>query len=131
MQGFNTEMIEKAKKAKSAEELLDLAKACGVEMTADEAATYFAQLNPKSGELNDDDLDAVAGGSCNPYKDRDKADQNLPNITCENCGTLGQWEYIGQSSGLVTYYCRNCRYTLNLQDNDDFSVPHFYGTFYK
>ena len=39
MQGFNTEMIEKAKKAKSAEELLDLAKACGVEMTADEAAT--------------------------------------------------------------------------------------------
>ena len=32
-------------------------------MTADEAATYFAQLNPKGNELSDDDLDAVAGGA--------------------------------------------------------------------
>lgn len=55
-------MIEKAKAAKSAEELLALAKENNVEMTADEAATFFAQLNPKSGELNDDDLDNVAGG---------------------------------------------------------------------
>lgn len=48
MKNFNAEMIEKAKTAKSTEELLELAKANGVEMTADEAATYFAQLNPKS-----------------------------------------------------------------------------------
>ena len=57
-------MIEKAKATKSAEELLELARAAGVEMTAEEAKTYFAQLNPKSGELDDDDLDAVAGGAC-------------------------------------------------------------------
>ena len=57
-------MMEKARAAKTAEELLEIAKANGVEMTADEAATYFAQLNPKSGELDDDDLDAVAGGAC-------------------------------------------------------------------
>lgn len=62
MQGFNTEMIEKAKKAKSAEELLELAKAGGVKMTADEAVTYFAQLNPNGSELDDDVLDAVTGG---------------------------------------------------------------------
>ena len=129
MKRLTSELMEKAKMAKSAEELLGIAKANGVEMTEEEANEYYKQIT--SCELDDDDLDAVAGGSCNPYKDRDKADQNLPNITCENCGTLGQWEYIGQSSGLVTYYCRNCRYTLNLQDNDDFSVPHFYGTFYK
>ena len=61
---FNAEMIEKAKAAKSVEELLEIAKVNGVEMTADEASTYFAQLNPKSGELNDDDLDSVAGGAC-------------------------------------------------------------------
>ena len=64
MKNLTPEMIEKAKAAKSAEELLELAKANGVEMTADEAKTYFAQLNPKSGELDDDDLDAVAGGGC-------------------------------------------------------------------
>ena len=44
-------MIEKAKAAKSAEELLELAKANNVEMTADEAKTYFAQLGPKCGAL--------------------------------------------------------------------------------
>ena len=43
-------MIEKAKAAKSAEELWALAKESGVEITADEAATYFAQFKPKSGE---------------------------------------------------------------------------------
>ena len=64
MKNLTPEMIEKAKAAKTAEELLELAKANGVEMTADEAKTYFAQLNPKSGELSDDDLDAVAGGGC-------------------------------------------------------------------
>ena len=63
MKNLKPEMIEKAKEAKSAEELLELAKENNVEMTADEAATYFAQLNPKSGELDDDDLDAVAGGA--------------------------------------------------------------------
>ena len=57
-------MIEKAKAAKSAEELLALAKEYNIEMTADEAKIYYAQLNPKSGELDDDDLDAVAGGAC-------------------------------------------------------------------
>ena len=36
MKNFNAEMIEKAKTVKSAEELLELAKANGVEMTADE-----------------------------------------------------------------------------------------------
>jgi len=64
MTDFNAEMIQKAKAAKSAEELLELAKASNVEMTADEAATYFAQLNPKSGELDDDELDNVSGGGC-------------------------------------------------------------------
>ena len=62
MKNLTPEMIEKAKAAKSAEELLALAKDNGVEMTSDEAALYFAQLSPKSGELDDDDLDAVAGG---------------------------------------------------------------------
>ena len=64
MNNLTPEMIEKAKSVKSANELLEIAKANGVEMTPDEAATYFAQLNPKNGELNDDDLDSVAGGAC-------------------------------------------------------------------
>ena len=64
MKNLTPEMIEKAKAVKSAEELLEIAKANGVEMTADEAATYFAQLNPKSGELDDDEIVGVSGGGC-------------------------------------------------------------------
>ena len=60
------ELIEKAKQAKTAEELAALAKETGVELTAEEANTYFAQLNPKSGELSDDELDCVAGGCGTP-----------------------------------------------------------------
>ena len=55
------ELIEKAKTAKSAEELLAMAKAENINFTAEEAAKAFAELN-KTGELSDEELDNVAGG---------------------------------------------------------------------
>ena len=90
MKNLTPEMIEQAKAAKSAEELLEIAKANNVEMTEDEAATYFAQLTPKSGELEDDDLDSVAGGSCStedefPYYK--SAVRVTSGQTCPKCGS--------------------------------------------
>ena len=64
MKNLTHEMMEKAKSAKSADELIEIAKASNLEMTQEEANTYFAQLNPKSGELDDDELDNVSGGGC-------------------------------------------------------------------
>ena len=97
MKNLTNEMIEKAKVAKSVEELLEIAKANGVEMTADEAATYFAQLNPQSGELDDDALDGVAGG-CGGSDDasnypKDNASVRVINgQRCSNCGsTTGRY----------------------------------------
>jgi len=93
MKNFNAEMIEKAKAAKSAEELLELAKANNVEMTADEAKTYFAQLNPKGNELSDNDLDAVAGGACSDDSGNDNPAVGVGDtvqITSEkNCSSCG------------------------------------------
>ena len=92
MKNLTPEMIEKAKAAKSAEELLALAKENGVEMTVDEAATYFAQLNPKNGELDDDELDAVAGGGCggsdndNPPVSLGDTVQITSEAACPDCG---------------------------------------------
>ena len=60
---FTKEMIEKAKGAKSAEELIEMAKAEGVELSSAEAENYFAKLN-KKGELADEELDNVVGGGC-------------------------------------------------------------------
>ena len=60
---FSNEMIEKAKTAKSAEELLAMAKAENIELTEKQAAKAFAEFN-KTGELSDEELDNVAGGGC-------------------------------------------------------------------
>ena len=54
------EMIEQTKSVRSAEEFLEIVKAGGVELTADEAKAYFEQMH--SAELDDDLLDGVAGG---------------------------------------------------------------------
>ena len=96
MKNLTPEMIEKAKAAKSAEELLELAKANGFDMSADEAKTCFAQLNPKSGELDDDALDGVAGGcggTGNSSNDSDDDNVALGSTvrvingdTCPQCG---------------------------------------------
>ncbi len=57
------EMILKAKEAKSAEELLALAKENGMELTEESAKAYFEKLH-KSGEISDEELDNVSGGGC-------------------------------------------------------------------
>ena len=47
----------------SAEEVLKLIKSKGVETNADEIQAVLAEISkPASGELSDDELDAVAGG---------------------------------------------------------------------
>ena len=55
------ELLEKAKTAKSAEELLAMSKAEGFELPEGEAKTVFSKLN-KMGELSDEELDNVSGG---------------------------------------------------------------------
>jgi NADH pyrophosphatase NudC (nudix superfamily) len=115
MKNLKPEMIEKAKAAKSAEELLALAKENNVEMTADEAATYFAQLNPKSGELDDDDLDAVAGGAnggCNNSEDRQ----------CPDCGATLK-SMVG-TDDTMKFECSTCNKEFVAYASEGFSMLH-------
>ena len=58
------ELLEKAKTAKKAEELIEMAKAENIELSAEQAAKAFAELH-KAGELSDEELDNVSGG-CSP-----------------------------------------------------------------
>ena len=60
----NQEMLAKARKAKTQEELLAIAQENGVEMDAESAQAYFEQLHQPTGEVSDDELDEVAGGAC-------------------------------------------------------------------
>ena len=54
------EIVEKIKSAGSPDEVLAIAKECNVEMTPDEAKSYFEQIN--SHELDEDLLVNVSGG---------------------------------------------------------------------
>ena len=75
---ISKELIEKAKTAKTAEELLEMAKEESVEMSAEQAAEYFVTIHA-SGELSDEELDNVSGG-CG------SGDEPL--------FTVGQWVYV-------------------------------------
>ena len=61
MNNLTPELIAKAKAAKNTEELLELAKENGVELSEEEAKTCFEQLHANV-EVSDDELEAVSGG---------------------------------------------------------------------
>ncbi len=58
---MNEEMFQKLKTAKSAEEMIAVAREYGKELTKEQAEEMLAFENA-DGELSDDDLDNVAGG---------------------------------------------------------------------
>lgn len=58
---MNEEMFKKLKEAKTADELIAIAKEYGKELTK-EHAEEMLNHSDASGELSDDDLDSVAGG---------------------------------------------------------------------
>ena len=108
MKNLTPELIEKAKAAKTPEELLEIAKANGVEMTPDEASAYFAQITPTSGEIDDDDLDSVAGGACSYRPKSGDTVRVTSGQTCPICGgCIGTVKPVGaMSTGGVV--CENC-----------------------
>ncbi len=99
---MNQELITKAKAAKSVEELLELAKASGVELSEEQAKEYFAKLNPTKGELSDDELDDVSGGGCGESKTK----------YCPNCNSELRMisEGTGNFSMKFYYLCDSCGY---------------------
>ena len=59
---LSKETIEKAMACKTAEELMALAKAEGIDLTKDEAEAYLAERADM--ELSDTELKKAAGGHC-------------------------------------------------------------------
>jgi predicted ribosomally synthesized peptide with nif11-like leader len=120
MTNYTPELVAKAKAAKSAEELFALAKEIGMEITEEEAKTYFSQLNA-NGVVSDDELDAVAGGGSCPGDDEEEKEESSSDCSgitgrCFNChGT----EIIFQMySGDKIYRCKKCS-TLILETYTD------------
>ena len=81
------ELYLKAKEAKTAEELLAMAKENGVELCEAMAKSYFEQLH-KSGELSDDELDNVSGGGC----ETSVSGKEYTIVTARKECFTGQWD---------------------------------------
>ena len=103
------ELSEKAKQAKTAEELLAMAKEENVELTEEQSAKAFAELN-KTGELSDEELDNVAGGCAGPYQSGDTPLFNSGDrvkyrkkIRYANCGDFGFNEYEDRVDTIFDY----------------------------
>ena len=62
------EQIQKAMACETAEELMALAKAEGIELTKEEAEAYMAEFDDM--ELDSESLKNVAGGYCHRRKNR-------------------------------------------------------------
>ncbi|PWM49198.1 MAG: hypothetical protein DBX39_05305 [Bacillota bacterium] len=105
------ELLEQAKEAKSAEELMSLAKENGMELTKEEAEAYFAQLN-KSGELSDEELDNVAGGGCHNKDGRLVVTvwYNCSDFTCKKCGRKNTGDHFHIIDGYRTNYMQQCQF---------------------
>ncbi len=105
---FTQELIEKVKLTKSAEELIALAKENGIELTEEEANTYFDELY-KSRELAEDELDSVSGGC---YVDvYDKFD-SCGQFTCRICGG-------SDPNCTLSSVCANCKYATKYAGNSE------------
>ena len=128
MKNLPFELIEKAKQANNAEELLTIAGENHVDLTEKDAAAYFTQLNPKSGELSDNELDNVAGGGCSgESKD---AHVRLAGGTCPYCGAANPSGYYGRRGGNLgfTYFIKNldcCGNTMTLSPGDPEKLTDF------
>ena len=57
---MTNEILKKLKAAKSVEELVEIAKANGAEITEQDAQKLFSQISDD--ELSDEDLEKIAGG---------------------------------------------------------------------
>ena len=89
MKNLMAELKEKAKAAKTPEEIQAIAKENGMEdFSLESAKAYYEQFH-KEGELSDEELDNVAGGAC--YTDDGRMVTTIANFCedghrCKKCG---------------------------------------------
>jgi predicted ribosomally synthesized peptide with nif11-like leader len=104
------EMLEKAKTAKSPEELISLAKESGIELSSEQAAAYFAKLSSEDGGLTDDELDNVSGGGCfgEDYDNRIKVSPTTHDCMYYACGICEEQAYYCKCRSMGEHNCGTC-----------------------
>lgn len=96
------ELVEKAKAVKGVDELIKLGKENNIGLTEEDAKDIFDRLNPKLGELSDEELDNVSGGGCG----RPSLGETYP---CVSCGST-KTKVIKELNNGVVFECGRCKY---------------------
>ncbi len=113
------EIKELLKKAKSPEDLIAFANECSLELSPEDAQKLFDALHAE-GELSDDELEGVAGGSIGSFfKDLKKTFESLGDAisdkfkdifygdNCPKCGSregfTEEWQF-----GVKKTKCKHC-----------------------
>ena len=99
---LTSEMKSVAMQAKSVEELLKLAEEYGYEISKKEAEEIYAELNQK-GELSDEELENVTGGSCYSKDNHGLLIVTLGN-TCDG--------YVKDTTELISGTCNSCKHRI-------------------
>ena len=121
---MDKDLIQKVNSAKTAEELLELAKAENIELTEEKAKKLFAGLRTE-GEISDTELENVSGGGCGGgdretnYKKIHSTDSACIYYQCDRCRG-------GRDSHTAT-----CRIAINALNPDSSGFGRlFYNTCY-
>ena len=122
---FTAEQITKMKAATSAEELIALAKAEGIEATEEEIKAQFDAMH-KEGEIADEELNNVAGGFfCDSRPDPvDVESQGGGVAKCPSCGGLvSRWkDQVGVGENAYELHgCTECGRTFRRYYDDEWT----------
>ena len=99
---LTSKMKSVAMQAKSVEELLKLAEEYGYEISREEAEEIYAELN-QAGELSDEELENVTGGSCYSKDNHGLLIVTLGN-TCDG--------YVKETTELIPGTCNSCKHRI-------------------
>lgn len=94
---FTNEQVEKAKKCQTVDELINLAKTDGLELSKEDAEKCFKAT--RVGKLSDDDLDVVAGGKGESEPVWENSGYYLMEFICPFCGATVHYREDFYTSG--------------------------------
>ncbi|MEG2094174.1 MAG: hypothetical protein RRY80_07670 [Lachnospiraceae bacterium] len=125
-----TELLNEAKKAKSLEELTQMAADVGNPLTEEEAKFYFSLVNQKEGDLSLEELDTVTGGGTGDDAGAGGKEPSLAhckNWSCFFCGTYAPGQdscACGCSEGGIRTICVSCTNRIYLTSPNS-RCPHY------
>jgi hypothetical protein len=104
---MDKKLEEKAKKAKSAEELWRMAKEQGIPLSDSQAEALYQQTHSPERALSDEELNNVTGGSCSTATELPKKYQQVPRTSI--CSDF-VWGYGVISRTPENRNCGNCHF---------------------